>query len=373
MIRNTPSLHIRAFAADDIPEVGRLHLKVFPESPGERYRTADAYARYLHDVLLEGPRAEPLSGKDFPSLVCEQEGAIVGFLGVVPQRLTLRGRPVWATCCTQFVVDPARRGLAGLMLLRHQLRGEQDLTFTDECTPEAARIWEWSGASVLALGSMQYLRPLRPGSFALGLLRRRRGLSLVATAAEPLAWVADAVARRLPGSPFIDAAGDTITADLDTDTMIAELPHILATRAIVPDYAAADALRWRLTRAAGYARRGPLRGALVLDSRGEMLGWYLAYFPEGGTGEVLQVVADADDIGTVLGRLFRDAGLAGVVALSGRADPALVQGYSDAHCVFSRRGPLMVVHSRDPALVDAFQRGQAFVSRLEGEWCARFE
>ncbi len=371
MTRPTPSLHIRAFAAADIPEVGRLHLKVFPEAPGESFRTPAAYARYLREVLLEGPR----DGKDFPSLVCVQDGAIVGFLGIVPLRLTLRGAPVWATCCTQFVVDPARRGIAGLLLLRHQLRGEQDLTFSDECTPEAARIWEWSGASVLALGSMRYVRPLRPGSFALGLLRRRRKLALVAKAAVPLAWIADAVAKRLPDNPFGGAAGGTITADLDADTMVAELPQILATRAIVPDYADPDAaaLRWRLARAAGYARRGPLRGAVVLDAAGETLGWYLAYFPEGATGEVLQVVADADDIGTVLGRLFRDAGRAGVVALSGRADPALVQGYSDAHCLFSRRGPLMVVHSRDPALVDAFQRGQAFMSRLEGEWCARFE
>ena len=133
------------------------------------------------------------------------------------------------------------------------------------------------------------------------------------------------------------------------------------------------ALRWRLSRANGYARRGPLRRTLVKSAAGRVLGWYVAYFPYHEVGEVLQVAAGPADVGAVIEHLCHDAWRAGAVGLNGRVDPALAQGYSDAYCLFSRRGPWTLVHSRDPGLVDLFHRGQVFVSRLEGEWCARFE
>lgn len=155
--------------------------------------------------------------------------------------------------------------------------------------------------------------------------------------------------------------------------MRALLPTFLADRPLYPDYGDEAALRWRLTRAAGYARRGPLRRALVRSAAGEALGWYIAYFPRGKVGEVLQVVASESTISAVLNRLFADAAKDGVIGLSGRLDPKLVQAYSDAHCMLSRRGPLVLAHARDPALMDLLRRGEAFLSRLDGEWCARFE
>jgi hypothetical protein len=35
-------------------------------------------------------------------------------------------------------------------------------------------------------------------------------------------------------------------------------------------------------------------------------------------------------------------------------------------------GPWVLVHARDPEFVRAFEHGDAFFSRLEGEWCLRF-
>lgn len=61
-----------------------------------------------------------------------------------------------------------------------------------------------------------------------------------------------------------------------------------------------------------------------------------------------------------------------MAVLKGRLDPALAQAYSDRYCVFSRRGPWVVVHSRDPALPQLFHRGEALFSSLDGERCARF-
>lgn len=361
---------VRAFAAADIPEVTRLHLKVYPEGAGEHFRTPDAYASYLRSVFLEGPHREA----GFPSLVCDHEGEITGFLGVMPVRMRLRGKAIWATCLTQFGVDPEKRGLTGLMLLRHHLAGSQDLSFADECDESIVKLWEWAGGSAVTLSSLFFMRPLRPGRFALSFVKQRPALAPFARAASPVAGLMDAALARLPGSHFRRATPTTTGEELDAATMGAALPAVVPKRALVPAYDKEEhALRWRLSRANGYARRGPLRRTLVRGAAGNVLGWFVAYFPRGEVGEVLQVAAAPADVAAVLEHLCHDAWRAGVVGLSGRVDPALAQGYSDAYCLFSRRGPLTIVHSRDAGLVDSFHRGDIFVSRLEGEWCARFE
>jgi hypothetical protein len=362
-------LSVRAFTAADIAEVGRLHAKVFPESPGESFRTPAAAAHYLPDVLLHGPR----KADEFPSLVCLQDGVIIGFMGVVPLRLVYNGATCWACVSTQFVVDPDRRGLAGLLLMRQFLSGAQDLSFSDEYAALGIKIWERSGGALLSFASLRFSRPLRPAAFALSVLGARPGLAPLAQAARPLAWLVDAIAARLPRSPFGPSADSSTSEVLHVETMRALLPTRLAERPLRPDYEDEAALRWRLARADGYARRGPLRRALVRSAAGEALGWYIAYFPRGKVGEVLQVVASESTIAAVLNRLFADAARDGVIGLSGRLDPKLVQAYSDAHCIFSRRGPLMLAHARDPALMELLHRGEVFLSRLDGEWPARFE
>lgn len=369
-LASTSSRTVRPFTPADIPQVARLHLKVFPEAEGEHRRTPDAYTAYLRSVFLDGP----YHGAGFPSLVCEHDGAVIGFLGVVPLRMRLRGQLVWATCLTQFSVDPDRRGLTGLMMLRHHLAGPQDLSFGDECDERIVKLWEWAGGAAVTLSSLHFMRPLRPGRFALSFARQRRALAPFARAAAPVVRLMDAALARLPGSHFRIAEPETSGEELDAATMAEALPRLVGSRALAPAYDRDEhGLRWRLSRANGYARRGPLRRTLVRARDGKALGWYVAYFPAGEVGEVIQVVANAPEVGAVLTHLCHDAAAAGVVGLTGRVDPALAQGYSDAYCLFSRRGPWTLVHSRDAGLVDLFHRGQVFVSRLEGEWCARFE
>ncbi len=366
----TQSRVVRPFTASDIPQVARLHLKVFPEAYGEHRRTSDAYDAYLRSVFLDGP----YHAAGFPSLVCEHGGDVIGFLGVVPLRVRVRSKLGWATCLTQFSVDPDRRGLTGLMMLRHHLAGPQDLSFADECDERVVKLWEWAGGAAVTLSSLHFMRPLRPGRFALSFARQRRALAPFARAAAPAVNLMDAALARLPGSHFKIRTPTTHGEALDASTMAESLPRVAGSRSILPAYDRDEhALRWRLCRANAYARRGPLRRTLVRDHGGKALGWYVAYFPPGEVGEVLQVAASPADVEAVLGQLCHDAAKAGVVGLAGRVDPALAQGYSDAYCLFSRRGPWTLVHSRDAGLIDLFHRGQVFVSRLEGEWCARFE
>src|SRR5690606_29567961 len=100
----------------------------------------------------------------------------------------------------------------------------------------------------------------------------------------------------------------TTGEELDAATMAAVLPDVAPARALTPAYDRDEhALRWRLSRANGFARRGPLRRTLVRERGGRTLGWFVAYFPRDGMGEVLQVAAAPADAGAVLDHLCHDA------------------------------------------------------------------
>jgi hypothetical protein len=43
--------------------------------------------------------------------------------------------------------------------------------------------------------------------------------------------------------------------------------------------------------------------------------------------------------------------------------------FSDKSCFFTCRGGWAVAHSRKPEILEVLERGDAFLSRLDGEWC----
>lgn len=356
---------IREFRDDDIEQVTRLHQQVFPPDSGTA--PVEAYQEYFRDTFLRGPRPE----SSLRSLVCEgADGALEGFLGVVPLRMTFAGRSLWATVCTQFCVDPDRRGLAGLKLIRHHFAGPQDLSITDGANAVTMRLWRWAGGEPIISNSMHFLRPLRPARFALSALAERRPLAGVAQLALP-ARLTDLALAQLPHRYFrAPQPPVTVGEPLDAPTMVDLFADLTHERALAPLYEP-EALAWYLRRAEA-APGGTLRRALVRDQQGSVLGWYLYHCGDGGAGTLLQLTAPAEHATPVIDHLVYDAWRAGITALKGRLDPALAQPLSDRNCMFSRRGPWMLVHSRDPEISASFHRGEALLSRLDGEWCARF-
>lgn len=79
---------IRPFIADDIPQVGRLHQRAFQTDASIG---GAEYATYLTGTFLAGPHR--VAGIE--SLVYEEDGRILGFLGVVPVKAALGPRPLW--------------------------------------------------------------------------------------------------------------------------------------------------------------------------------------------------------------------------------------------------------------------------------------
>ena len=357
---------IRPFRESDIGQVVRLHQIVFRH--GKDPPPSDVYEAYFRDTFLAGPWPDSGLG----SLVCEAAGGeLIGFLGAVPLRLKHGGRLLWATVCTQFCVHPERRGPTGLRLISHHFAGPQDLSITDDASERTLRLWRWAGGEPALSSSLHFLRPLRPGHFVRSLIAQRPALAWVAHLSSPTARLFDFALARIPQSHFRQTQPSTHGEPLDAAAMVESLPQVTRDRELTPVYEP-SALAWYLRRAAAIQECGELRRVLVRDEQGRFLGWYLYYQQPGRAGEVLQVAAVPDAAPRVLHHMFYDAWQAGVVALSGRVDPMVAQDYSDLYCLFSRRGPWTLVHSRDPALRLPFHRGDVLFSRLEGEWCARF-
>jgi hypothetical protein len=110
----------------------------------------------------------------------------------------------------------------------------------------------------------------------------------------------------------------------------------------------------------------------VRDPGGQVAGWYLYYLEPGGVGEVLQFGARPASVPGVLNCLFHEARSHGAVAVAGELEPRFTKEIATSRCQFTWPGYAVVAQSRNPELLNAIHRGDAFLTRLEGEWWARF-
>jgi hypothetical protein len=127
-----------------------------------------------------------------------------------------------------------------------------------------------------------------------------------------------------------------------------------------------------LIQRAGERTPGILRATLLRDSASRVAGWYLFHFVRGGLAEVLQIASREDCRQQVVAHMATDARKLGAIAAVSRLEPGMAAPLANQFCLLFRRKHLMLIHSRFPDILDAIHSGQAFISRLEGEWCLRF-
>lgn len=357
---------VRAFEKRDVGAVAELHRRVFDTGPRGSAALDAAYRRYFGEVLAP-------SDERIRSLVYEtDDGRIAGFLGVVTRPMAFGERKLVAAVSSQFVVAPEHRSrLVGVELLRAYLAGPQDLSMADEATSPARTLWESLGGRTALLYSLCWTRPLRPSSLALSLLGRRRRLAPFARMASPLARAMDGLAARLPDSHLRQAEPRAKGEAVSPDALAAHLSALVAEHRLRPQYEARS-LAWAMRRAAACEPGAPLRAMLVRDASGRPAGAYVYRPRRGGSAEVVHLAAPARAAADVLEHLFWDAWREGAVAVEGRAQPRLLQALSDRYALLHRRGSWVLVHASRPEVLSAFDRGEAFLSRLEGEMCLRF-
>ena len=357
---------LRPVVEADLPAIAALHRRAFDGAPSAR-----TSAEELETLLREIVCGHPWPDRRLPSLVYEQEGAIVGFLGIMPRPMSFEGDPIVAAVGHNFMVDPRHRSsLAAVELVRGFIAGPQDLSLA-EGTDTSRRLWTALGGTVAPAYSLRWTRLLAPARYGLGLVARR-GAPVGWLA--PLAAAADLAARRFPGSPLGDRRPDLEAEPLDAATLAESIARLSARRPLAPRYDAAT-LDWMLGVLDRHAAGGTLR-RVALRRAGVLAGWYLWFLRAGGAGgrvaEAVQVGATEEAALDVVDHLLADARRHGAVAVGGRLEPALMPALSERLSLFHRgRGPSwLLAHSRDERILRAVHVGDAFLTRLEGEWWA---
>lgn len=353
---------VRPATADDLPEIIALYARVYPARAGASLERRTAYMRR---VLVQHPwRTDRL-----PSLVYQDGKRVRGFLGVMPRPMLRQGKPILMAVSHHFMVDPACRSrLAGLSLVKAFLAGGQELSLCEPAQDSVRRIWEAFGGTTCLLQGLHWTRPLRPAGY-LGVVLGSRGLPApVVRALSPAAGLMDRLAARARWSPFQLAPRAQRAEELGLEALLAGIDELSKGYFLRPVYDA-EALGWLLEVLDDKRRRwGRLQKKMVRDGAGGLLGYYLYYAGDGGVSQVLQVAARRGAIREVLDDLAHDAWSNGASALSGRLDPRYAEEVSGDAAYFTYGKNRLLIHTKDSDLERAIYKGDAFLTRLEGEW-----
>ena len=353
---------IRPFEPGDALEAAKLFLVVSPES---RWPSVEHLAEYIRGVLCESPWCDP----EIPSWVAIEDGKLIGVESIVPRPMRHGNRTIRAAVSCQTYVHPGHRGLAGIQLTRALLSGPQDVTIADGASLMGAKVVEGMGGLISPLHRLSWIRPIRPARSALSYVEwRRPGLRPLAALCRPFAAAADACLMRVPP---LNCSPRLHEEDLDTAKLLAAFEEVGPQFTFRPvyDYHTLD---WLLGELRAKRRHGPLQARLVRDDNGKVAGWFL-YYLNSGLSRVLQLVARKDATRDILEHLFRHAADHGATALEGRIEPRFTSDMGEMQCFFQSSAELTLLHTRDPAMMASIMHGDAFFTRLEGEWWLRFQ
>jgi hypothetical protein len=353
--------HVRPFRKPDIPEVAALHCRVFGSRPADQPRLR----ALLNEIFFQNPWGDETS-----SIVYQDDGKIIGFLGILPRRMFLNDRPIWAAVSTQFMVEPGSRStLAALELLKALFSGAHDIAITDGANSVSRKLWEGLGGLTAHLYGIHWTRPLRPITYGLSSLAGNRAeLETVTTFAVPVSRGLDYLTAHW--TPFRTRRHAVVETDLNSEQLLACIARFQGDSPLRAEYDEAS-LDWVLKLTIEKSPLRKMRMVGVSDGR-RTIGFYVYYLRRDMAAEVVQLNACRESAGLVLDILFRDAWRHGAVAVSGRLSPSFMQELSDRHCTFKMGSPWTLVHSNDPEVLNVICRGEASLSRLDAEWWMPF-
>jgi hypothetical protein len=358
---------IQSFAEEHVSAVSSLFLRGMrgcPDPPGKGLQD------YFREIFFTNPWASP----EFPSLVYFDRGRLVGFLGVLPRNMDFRGRRIRVAVTSQFVVDREQyKGFAAIELLRRYLGGPQDLSFCDGVSEGVDRLWTAAGAQAARLYSFNWLRVLRPSGTVLSFSGRLTGpLRVLAEAASVAATPIDFLSSKLPHPALRPPASECISTPSNAEELYDLMQEIGWREALRPSYDLAS-FKWLMAQVAANRIAGELLMTAVHKPDGELCGYYICQLKRGSFAHVLQIgTRRHDHIDHVLGALFRDAWRLGASSVRGQSIPSALVNLTKQYCLFRQPNTSVLFQARDPAIADAIFRGDAALSRLDGECWLRF-
>jgi len=356
----------RPFERADIPQLVDLCPRAFPEV------MPYPPAVYFEEFFFRSPCVD----EEIRSLVIEgPDGRIVGFIGVMPRRFVLNDRTLRVAIATRLMVAPeARTTGAGLTLFNTFLSGPQDLSLGDTANAPGAVFWQAFRGQTIWPHGVNWRCTLRsePTRRLRAALNGRRALRPAGALAEPLLAAVDGAATgiRRRRNPLTTPAGSCM--EIEAATIVANITGMTGHRVLAPRYDEVT-LDWLVKRAAAKTVNGELKMMGVRDAEGRLLGWFIYYLKHRGLSVLMQLAAKPHSGATVLDCLIAHAAQGGATAITGRLEPLLLQPLAARPDISFQLSPYwMVAHTRNPDLMAAIHRGDALLSRLDGEWSMAF-
>lgn len=358
--------YVRPLREEDVTQVADLYVKVRGKVHG---MSSVTLGESVSNIFLKHPWYD----EALPSLVYQGDsGKVVGCIGVMPWPMSFNGKRITAAISHSFIVDPERRWtLASIALAKRFLSGPQDLSLT-ESNNVGRRIWETLGGSVSLAYSLCWTRPLRPNQYALSFVGRRGFPEPWTRMLRPVCRLADAVMMLIRPCLFGLPEPGLSGGELDAGTLHACLCEATRGRSLCPEYDEHSS-RWLFGMLAENRSRGTLEKVVLRNAKEETVGWYLYYWKPRDIAQVVQIGARKNSVDQVLDHLLYHASQHGAIAVSGQVDPIFFQALSRKQCLFHQDGSFWKsIHSKHPRMLQAVLRGDAFLSRLEGDWWISF-
>lgn len=358
---------IRALEQSDVATVATLFQRILRKTQA---RATPALEAYLTELFLDPPDRDP----EITSHVhVRDDGAVSGFVGVLPMPLMVGDRPMRGALCGTLMVDNhADDPFAGARLMRAFLSGPQDISLTETANDISTTMWRKLRATVLPGHSLEWLRIIRPAGFMAEMAAARLGAARLLS---PLLRPIDALARRGKAEPRWASLAASIpegtfaSRDADDETTAALFRKFTGPFAVRPDWGE-ESLRRMVAESRSKAVYGEMVRRAVTTRDGRPVGLFLYYGDPGRIGRVVQILAAPGQAGTVIDSMLAHAGERGMVALRGRTQPALLEAMLGRRFAFVHASS-SIVHARDPALIEPFLAGRAFFNGFAGESWSR--
>jgi len=352
---------------EDIPDVSRLFTKVF------RHRDevgSPSMQAYLDLLYLKNPWSTP----SLTSLISrDAHGHLMGFIGSIPRPMLVRRRRIMTVVAGNHMVDPTVKDpFVAVRLLRTLLGQGQELTFSDSANPASCRMWEGIGGRVELQYSLRWIRLLKPLSTLASTASGRLGAPLLGNLVWPLTALVDLPLDRMLLNRGIRREARSLRGgSLDPATLAQLSERFGAKQDLQPSYDEAG-LEWLLSLARQKDQYGPLSARVVTDGS-QVIGAHMVHCKWNQTAEVLSLLWKPGFARQVISHLFTSVLRLGGVAVMGRANPWDVSALSTCGSLFFQRSASTVVHSKNPDILNIIAHGNAWLSRLEGEWWTRLQ
>lgn len=328
---------IRRITPDDLEPVAQLHNKAFvgvDDPPSKRL------IEYFRALFIDRPRADE---PDFKSMLYEDGGKVVGFLGMLPSTWIWNGQEITAVTSTQYMVDPAHRTpLPSIELIREMFSGPQEFTIADGANRTSQRLWEGLGGNISHLYNFY--------------------------------WIKQFTANK-PESTDITETG-LVARPVTVGDLAANSQKVLSHLEPRPAHQK-DEIEWTMEQAAEKKRYGQFRIIGLSDKNDDrIVGWFAYYDNPGDLSRVMQIAASKGSEDRLIRSMLDYIQASGATAVSGRLEPTLIDSMSKAGITFNRGfdggAKHTLIHSKSQSIVDSILRGDGYLSRLEGEGWLNF-